>query len=74
MTYILTRMLDSQPVYWTGYRRHDGTPEWTLWKGRAFHFSSPRSAYEAAATHPEINADQWRAIPAGTEMREGEHG
>lgn len=74
LTYILTRILDGVPVYWTGSRHFTGDPQWTLWKGGAFHFSSPRAAYEAAATHPEINQAEWRVIAAAAEMREAENG
>ena len=74
MTYILTRILDGVPVYWTGSRHFTGDPQWTLWRSKGFHFSSPRAAYEAAATHPEINQAEWRVIAAANEMREAENG
>ncbi len=70
VTYVLAREFDGETVYWRGIVDDRGTPRWTLWRHEARHFSSPRCAYEAAATHPKMNPDEWRAIPAAPLLKD----
>lgn len=69
-TWILARQLKGQLVYWLGTVDDRGLPRWTIWRADSKHFTTPRCAYEAAETHPRMNLDEWRAIPAAPLLKE----
>lgn len=49
--------------YWTGEQGRNGGPSRTPFKADAFHFTTPRAAYEAAETHECLkHSEEWKAV------------
>lgn len=64
MPWLLAIEVDGQTEYWTGKEGRNGGPQRSPWKSDAYHFSTPRAAYEAADTHRFLkDSDEWKVVP-----------
>lgn len=55
---------DGALQFWEGRMWPDGSPVWTPFRHRAFHFCCAGAAYDAANTHKALrNSDEWKAVP-----------
>jgi hypothetical protein len=63
VAWLLATDAEGPRQYWTGREGPNGGPQRTLWKGDAFHFTTPRAAYESAETHECLRrSEEWKAV------------
>ena len=64
LVYLLGRDVGGEMEYWRGTVNERGFPRTSPFKCDAFHFTSARAAYEAAATHQALQySNEWKAVP-----------